>query len=67
MTLRLTKEQLEKMEQLEIGDVIEVTYKGIDGYIERVASGDLYNIRYNYCNYLFNFFSIDDIEIKEVK
>lgn len=64
MTLTLTKKQLDDMDKLKVGETIDVTYKGSKGYIEKVGSGERFNIRYNYQNYVFKFYGLFKVSIR---
>ena len=56
MKITLTSEQYEKLLSLEQGQTLELTYHGIDCWIEKVGEYDYFNIEYKGNKYMFNFF-----------
>ena len=54
--ITLTSEQYEELNSLEQGQTLELTYHGIDCWIERVGEDDFSNIDYKGNKYLLNFF-----------
>lgn len=65
MTLRLTKEQLKKMEQLEVGEVMEIELNGVGGYITRSEYES--NLTYKNKYYEVNYYMPQEIKIKKIK
>lgn len=64
MTITLTNEQYEKLVNLEEGQQIELTYKGIDCWIEPNEYG---NIEYKGRRYLLNFFCPSEVKLSVKK
>ena len=60
MRITLTQEQYEELKTLEDGQTLEITYKGIYGWIEPNEYG---NIEYEGRKYLFNFFCPNEVKM----
>lgn len=64
MKITLTQEQYEKLVNLEEGEIMELTYKGIDCWIEPNENG---NIEYKGRTYLFNFYCPSEVKLSVKK
>lgn len=56
MKITLTSKQYEGLTSLEQGQTLELTYHGIDCWIEKAGEDDCFNIEYKGNKYLLNFF-----------
>lgn len=65
MKITLTQKQYEKLENLEEGEIMELTYKGIDCWIE--PNDVCPNIQYKGRGYLFNFFCPSEVKLSVKK
>lgn len=67
MKITLTQEQYEKLSSLNEGQQIELTYHGIDCWIEVVGEDDYANIEYKGRKYLLNFFCPSEVKMSVKK
>lgn len=60
MQIRLTKEQYDQLLSLEDGEVMSISYKGIDAWLEKNEYG---NIEYKGMRFLFNFYCPSEVKM----
>lgn len=64
MKITLTQEQYEKLSNLEEGEIMEVSFNGIEGWLEPNENG---NIQYKGRTYLFNFYCPSEVKLSVKK
>ena len=63
MKITLTQEQYEELLSLNEGQQIELTYHGVDCWIEVVGEDDYANIEYKGHRFLLNFFCPNEVKM----